>query len=156
MLKVLLDKRQTTYKQVSDLITSTEVKKLERIEAAEQLYRRSRMVGTKHPIGMEPCFPTVSNEEKRKRIKNLRRRVYDSLNVLLACDIFIKNRKKVVLNPEFLKFLPESLKHHAEEDSDKDASADEDKSIDIKAEAETIKTEQVEDDDDTPKKDEAS
>lgn len=80
-------------------------------------------------------MPTVSNEEKRKRIKNLRRRVYDSLNVLLACEIFFKNRKKVVLNPQFLKSLPDSLKAYADMDSDNEVSLDNDgSSLEIKKE----------------------
>ena len=41
------------------------------------------------------------DEANRKRIKNLRRRVYDSLNVFLACDIFKKDKKKVTFNMEF-------------------------------------------------------
>ena len=46
----------------------------------------------------------------RKRIKNLRRRVYDSLNVFLACNIFTKDRKKVTLNLDFYDYLPDDFK----------------------------------------------
>ena len=46
----------------------------------------------------------------RKRIKNLRRRVYDSLNVFLACNIFTKDRKKVTLNLDFYDYLPDEFK----------------------------------------------
>ena len=45
------------------------------------------------------------DEANRKRIKNLRRRVYDSLNVFLACDIFMKDKKKVTFNMEFYPCL---------------------------------------------------
>ena len=40
----------------------------------------------------------------------MRRRVYDSLNVLLACGIFTKERKKVTFNMDYYEFLPEQLK----------------------------------------------
>jgi len=49
-------------------------------------------------------------ENNRKRIKNLRRRVYDSLNVFLACNIFVKDRKKVTLNMDFYEYLPAEFK----------------------------------------------
>ena len=40
----------------------------------------------------------------------MRRRVYDSLNVFLACNIFTKDRKKVTLNLDFYEYLPEEFK----------------------------------------------
>ena len=49
-------------------------------------------------------------ENNRKRIKNLRRRVYDSLNVFLACNIFSKERKKVTFNPDFYEYLPDEFR----------------------------------------------
>lgn len=44
-------------------------------------------------------------DNNRKRIKNLRRRVYDSLNVFLACNIFTKDRKKVTFNRDIYDCL---------------------------------------------------
>ena len=56
-------------------------------------------------------FKIRKQEANRKRIKNLRRRVYDSLNVFLACEIFIKDKKKVTFNMNYYACLP---KEHQE------------------------------------------
>lgn len=95
VLQVLLEKRTTTYKQVSDMITNDEAQKLSFLEAGAG-------DGNKKVLAQK--------ELNRKRIKNLRRRVYDSLNVLLACGIFTKERKKVTFNMDYYEFLPEQLK----------------------------------------------
>ena len=54
-------------------------------------------------------------DNNRKRIKNLRRRVYDSLNVFLACNIFTKDRKKVTFNKEIYDCLPAHFKAFIDE-----------------------------------------
>lgn len=92
VLQVLLEKRTTTYKQVSDMITNDEAQKLSFLEAGEGDGNRKVL---------------AQKELNRKRIKNLRRRVYDSLNVLLACGIFTKERKKVTFNMDYYEFLPD-------------------------------------------------
>jgi len=106
VLQVLLEKRTTTYKQVSDMITNDEAQKLSFLEAGEE-------GGNKKILQQK--------ELNRKRIKNLRRRVYDSLNVLLACGIFTKERKKVTFNMDYYEFLPDQLKVMLDDLSDEDA-----------------------------------
>lgn len=105
VLQVLLEKRTTTYKQVSDMITNDEAQKLSFLEAGEE-------GGNKKILAQK--------ELNRKRIKNLRRRVYDSLNVLLACGIFTKERKKVTFNMDYYEFLPDQLKAMLDDISDED------------------------------------
>ena len=61
-------------------------------------------------------FKIRKQEANRKRIKNLRRRVYDSLNVFLACNIFTKDRKKVTLNMDFYEYLPDDFKQNLPEE----------------------------------------
>ena len=97
VLSVLLDKHTTTYKEVSDFITTSENKKLSLTDPSECL-------GNAFYQGQD--YQENKKEANRKRIKNLRRRVYDSLNVFLACDIFIKDKKKVTFNMDYYECLP--------------------------------------------------
>ena len=57
-------------------------------------------------ISDSPEYQKRRQDAHRKRIKNLRRRVYDSLNVFLACDIFLKDKKKVTFNMAYYECLP--------------------------------------------------
>ncbi len=107
VLQVLLEKRTTTYKQVSDLITNDEAQKLSFLEAGDN--EQSKAVGEQ-------------KETNRKRIKNLRRRVYDSLNVLLACGLFRKEKKKVVFNEEFYECMPDHFKALYDEENGGDGT----------------------------------
>ena len=102
VLQVLLEKHSTTYKQVSDFITSTEAHRIELEDKTEKQISYGRGIA-----GMDDVEQNLKKDEtNRKRIKNLRRRVYDSLNVFLACDIFKKDGKKVTFNMEFYQCLP--------------------------------------------------
>lgn len=88
---------------MSDLITNDEAQKLSFLEAGDN--EQSKAVGEQ-------------KETNRKRIKNLRRRVYDSLNVLLACGLFRKEKKKVVFNEEFYECMPDHFKALYDEEND--------------------------------------
>ena len=103
VLEVLLEKRTTTYKQVSDIITGQETEKLALLQSSidhhQSLYGKLNDKKQKQ-----------QQDQNRKRIKNLRRRVYDSLNVFLACKIFSKAGKKVTINNEIFDCVPEHLK----------------------------------------------
>ena len=103
VMQVLLEKHTTTYKEVSDFITSNEAEKLELGEATQ--------TGPYGNLVMSSEEESLKRQEaNRKRIKNLRRRVYDSLNVFLACDIFIKDKKQVTFNMDYYECLPEQYK----------------------------------------------
>ena len=110
VLQVLLEKRRTTYKEVSDFITNSEAQRLNLIEFPLD----QRSFGGKNPA--QDKKNRVQKENNRKRIKNLRRRVYDSLNVFLACNIFTKDRKKVTLNMDFYEYLPDDFKQNLPEE----------------------------------------
>jgi len=90
------------------MITNDEAQKLSFLEAGEE-------GGNKKILAQK--------ELNRKRIKNLRRRVYDSLNVLLACGIFTKERKKVTFNMDYYEFLPDQLKAMLDDISEEEAEA---------------------------------
>ena len=52
----------------------------------------------------------------------MRRRVYDSLNVLLACGLFRKEKKKVVFNEEFYECMPDHFKALYDEENGGDGT----------------------------------
>jgi len=82
------EKGTTTYNEVADEL-------VRELNQAEEAINKAAIARGEVPIKKKIKKPTNGKSKKNHDDKNIRRRVYDALNVLMAMDIITKDKKEI-------------------------------------------------------------